>query len=113
MVMVWSIMIVSPPSPHLETGPKFRSLSYGVNQRGTHMNKVILNQAALTKLNQLKEGAEICDKTGRVVGFFTPAVDSSLYEVENPPSEEELDAIEQQLDGRPLADIMRDLKGKS
>ena len=78
------------------------------------MNKVILDQSALTKLNELNEGAEICDETGRVVGFFMPAVDRSLYEgVDSPVSTEELSRRSKQGGGRSLPEILADLEKRA
>ena len=74
------------------------------------MNKVILDVSTVAKLEQMKQGAEICDPAGRVVGFFTPTAESPVYEIEDPPSREELDQFEQS--GRPLDEIMKDLEGK-
>ena len=50
------------------------------------MNKITLDQAVLAKLNKLKEGVEICDASGYVIGYFTPAVDRSLYDNVEVPS---------------------------
>ena len=51
------------------------------------MNRVILDQAALDKIKNLKEQAEICDESGRVVGFFQPkkTVQDSTDMVEEDP----------------------------
>lgn len=74
------------------------------------MNKIVLDPDVLDKLNELNEGGQICDNAGQVVGFFTKLVDSSEYEIIDPPDEDELAVAERDLAGRPLADIIRDLE---
>jgi hypothetical protein len=75
------------------------------------MTKIILDPAAATKLSELGEAAELCDASGRVIGFFTPFVTSEMYHGVKPPiSEQELLRREQSLHGRTLDEIMADLK---
>lgn len=76
------------------------------------MTRIVLSQQAVEQLTSVGHGAEVCDKSGRVVGFFTPTRDPTNYVVVNPPTEEELDEIERNLDGRPLHEIMKDLEKK-
>jgi hypothetical protein len=86
----------------------------GTNSEGLSVNKIILDPPALAKLDDLKEGAEICDETGRVVGYFRPAAHFLDYdENEMNVDDEELERIEQNLDGRPLREIIKDLEAKS
>jgi len=55
------------------------------------MNKIILDQTVLTSLGNLDHYAELCDSSGRTLGYFTPAIDRSLYdEVDFSIDEEEL-----------------------
>ena len=78
------------------------------------MNKIILDQTALAAFEKLDHSAELCDPSGRVLGYFTPAVDRSLYEgVDSPVSEEELDRRSREGGGRTLAQIMADLERRS
>jgi len=78
------------------------------------MNKVIIDRATHAKLADLTESAEIQDETGRILGYYTPAHDRSLYEAVEPPiSEEELDRREQEGGGRTLAEILSDLEDKA
>jgi len=78
------------------------------------MNKVIVDQSTFDKLRVLNEPAELCDETGRTLGYFRPSVDKALYEQVVPPvSEEEL---RQRLDeggGRALGEILSDLEENS
>ena len=78
------------------------------------MTKIILDQAALSKFGTLKDRAEVCDTTGRILGYFIPVGSRSLYEgVEPPITEEELQRRQQQLGGRTLAEILADLEKQS
>lgn len=78
------------------------------------MAKVILDEATLAKLHHLREPLEVCDESGRVLGYVSPAVDPSLYRtVKVPFTEEELDRFEQEPGGRTLAEILADLERKS
>ncbi len=76
------------------------------------MNKIVLDESALSALDALDERVEICDSTGRVIGFFSPRCDASEFEIDDPPSEGELDRIEDEFDGRPLPEIMKDLSAR-
>ena len=78
------------------------------------MTRLILDQATLETLNGLKQAAELCDESGRTIGYFRPAVDRSLYDrVQSPISEEELQRRERELGGRTLAEILADLEKKA
>jgi hypothetical protein len=78
------------------------------------MTRVILDEATLAKLHNLREPLELCDEAGRVLGHISPAVDPSLYRtVQVPFTEEELDRFEQEPGGRSLAEILADLERKS
>jgi hypothetical protein len=77
------------------------------------MIKVVIDQATLAKLHDLREHIEVCDEAGITLGYFQPAPsrDRSLYEgVEPPISEEELQLRERELGGRTLAEILDDLE---
>ncbi len=75
------------------------------------MTKVTIDHTMRDKLRNLSEPVELCDEEGRVLGYFTPVVDQSMYEgVDSPISEEELQRRLNEDGGRPLADILRDLE---
>jgi hypothetical protein len=79
--------------------------------KGLAMTKVIVDQATLSKLHHLAEPLEFCNESGRTLGYFSPAVDRSLYDkVKVPFTDEELDRFEQELGGRSLAEILADLE---
>ncbi len=74
------------------------------------MNRVILDQSSLMKLQALSESAEICDATGRVVGFFRPAIDGQTRLPNVPFTDEELDRFAVEPGGRALDEIIDDLE---
>jgi hypothetical protein len=56
------------------------------------MTRVTLDADLLSKLTELKQPAELCDPSGRVVGRFVPALDLSEWDlVPDDISDEELD----------------------
>jgi hypothetical protein len=56
---------------------------------------------------------ELCDASGRVVGYFTPVDDRSQYEgVDSPEDDDELDRRSREESERPLDEILRDLEGR-
>jgi hypothetical protein len=78
------------------------------------MNRIVIDPASVAKLGALEQAAELCDDSGRVLGYFTPSHDRSLYDsVECPVSAEELSRRAQRGGGRPLADIMSDLEKRA
>ena len=55
------------------------------------MTRVVLGQDAATKLRGARERLELCDDSGTILGYFTPAEEAVEYEDFIPPiSEEEL-----------------------
>ncbi len=75
------------------------------------MNKVTIDRITLERLNRLGERLEICDESGRTLGYFTPANDHSLYEgVEPPVTEEELQRREQEAETYSTAEVVERLK---
>lgn len=72
--------------------------------------KVTVDDALREKLHGFRVRLELCDGSGRVLGYVTPAPDPALYEgVDSPTPEEELDRRSREGGGRPLAEILRDL----
>jgi hypothetical protein len=77
------------------------------------VTRVILDMATSAKLDQVAGQVEVCDPSGRTLGYFTPVVDRSLYEgVEIPFSEEELVRGEEETSGRTYttAEVLAHLK---
>jgi len=78
------------------------------------MTTLIIDQDTRTKLGNLQDRLEIRDETGRVLGYFTPAPDRSLYEnVDSPVSVEELRRRERAGGGRTLSEILSDLEKRA
>jgi hypothetical protein len=78
------------------------------------MSKVILDDALRTKLNGLTETVEVCEPTGRVLGFFVPRDEylKDLYaKARTAVTDEEIERLRQQTGGRSLKEILKDLEG--
>lgn len=76
------------------------------------MTKITVNAETRTKLDGLEEVVEICDASGRTLGYFHPVpepVDYKALIAQSPVSDEELEELRKQRTGRPLKDILRDL----
>ena len=69
------------------------------------MTKVIVNSAERAKFLNLDRTMEVCDESGRTLGFFSPCENSPA----SPITEKELDRRRQNLSGRPLAEILKGL----
>lgn len=75
------------------------------------MTRVTLDNETVGKLHDLRENLEVCDASGRLLGYFVPTEDTAMYaEVDARVSDEELDRREAEEEGRPLAEILKDLK---
>jgi hypothetical protein len=75
--------------------------------------KITVDDALRTRLHDFRLPLELCDESGRVLGYLRPAADPSLYKgVHCPVSEAELDRRSQMGGGRPLADVLRDLESQ-
>ncbi len=77
------------------------------------MNKIILDGDALEKFGGLKDGGEVCDSTGRTIGFFTPVGCSDESRPDSPRSTEELLRRADEGGGRTLPEIFADLEKRS
>lgn len=59
------------------------------------MTRIIIDPALQLQLERLQSAAELCDKSGRVLGRFVPALDHSDWQPASPDiTEEELDERE-------------------
>jgi hypothetical protein len=75
------------------------------------MTRVTLDNETVAKLHNLCESLEVCDEAGRLLGYFVPTEDKAMYaEVDAQVSNAELDRREAEEEGRPLAEILQDLK---
>ena len=78
------------------------------------MSILVLDHSAIEKLKAVAEGVQIRDERGTLVGYFQPAVTpETVDQYECPLSEEELLRIADQEGGRPLADILSDLRKRA
>jgi hypothetical protein len=76
--------------------------------------KLTIDQEMRGKLLDLNQRLELCDESGRLLGYFNPVVDPSMYEsVDSQVSAEELDRRSREGGGRPLADILADLEKRA
>jgi hypothetical protein len=78
------------------------------------MSTLVFDQPVIERLKAVVVNAEIRDERGDLIGYFQPAVTPETVErYECPFSDEELLAIEREGRGRPLADILSDLRNRS
>ena len=77
------------------------------------MARVTIDEAVLTQFGELDSFLELCDASGRIVGYFTPVDDRSQYEgVDCPEDDDELDRRSREETERPLDGILRDLENR-
>ncbi len=78
------------------------------------MTQVIFDSGILARFGGMHDPVEICDESGRLVGFFRPALSSSQLKsmtAESPFNENELQAIwNQDRVGRPLSEILPEVR---
>ena len=78
------------------------------------MPSLILEQSSIDKLKIVEVGVEVRDRQGNLIGFFHPAITpGDVDQYECPVSEEELLRRARNGGGRPLADILDDLRKPS
>jgi hypothetical protein len=78
------------------------------------MSILVLDPSTVNQLKSVFVPAEVRDEQGTLLGYFHPAaVPENLEQYECPLSEEELDRISREGGGRPLADILSDLRNRS
>ena len=75
------------------------------------MVRVTIDEAVRSQLGDLSSFIELCDASGRVLGYFTPAEDRAQYDgVDSPEDDNELDRRSREESERPLDEILRDLQ---
>jgi hypothetical protein len=78
------------------------------------MSTLVLDQSTAEKFKSVCLGAELRDEQGMLLGYFRPAITpDNVDQCECPLSEEELQRRSQAGGGRPLADILSDLRSRS
>ena len=77
------------------------------------MVRLTIDKGLEDKLLRENEPVELCDAGGHVLGHFIPAASLSQYQgVESPTPAAELDRRSRHESGRPLAEILRDLRDR-
>jgi hypothetical protein len=78
------------------------------------MVKIVADAALADKLHDVLAPVEICDRSGRTLGYYSPAP-AAAGEPDtrhrSPHSIEELQLLRQQRTGRPLSEILKRLQG--
>ena len=77
------------------------------------MTKVVIDAAVRAKLDDLQEPVELCDESGRTLGYFHPKFGESKTrdrEAGSPFTDAEIERRQQQRTGRPLKEILKDLE---
>jgi hypothetical protein len=64
------------------------------------------------QLHGLRAPAQLCDDTGRVLGYFTPAGPAVYQGIDSPTDVEELRRRQAAGGGRPLKDILAELESR-
>jgi hypothetical protein len=78
------------------------------------MNRIVVDPSTESVFRSAAEPLKVCNQSGEVLGYFTPAVDRELYASVQPLcSEEELLRRAAAGGGRTLAEIMADLNKRS
>lgn len=77
------------------------------------MSRVMLDSQTIEQLVAPSQPVDVCDKSGRVVGVFTPQIDSGAFDREPNITEEELRRRMKEKGGRSLTEILSDLENRS
>jgi len=77
------------------------------------MTKLNIDSDLMARLGGLGDVVEFCDESGKTLGYFHPLIDPAAAEakgLECPFSREELERRRGKRTGRPLKDILKDLR---
>ena len=75
------------------------------------MTTITIPDVILSQIQPGEQAVEVCDATGRVVGYFAPVATTEDYRRATPPvSDDELDRRSKAGVGRSLTEILGDLK---
>jgi len=74
------------------------------------MMKLNVDAELQAKLTQAGGPLELCDESGRTIGYFQPALGPGELKKMSPFSDEEIERLAKQREGRPLAEIWNDLE---
>jgi hypothetical protein len=81
--------------------------------KGALVTKLTVDTATLAKLHNLDGLFEVCDESGRTLGYFHPLVQPGAHTpsaARSPFTDEEIQQRRQQRTGRPLAEILEKLR---
>jgi hypothetical protein len=75
------------------------------------MTKLTIDAGTLAKLHNLDAPLEVCDESGKTLGYFHPAIPANGADsaARSPFSDEELQRRRQQRTGSPLAEVLERL----
>ncbi len=73
------------------------------------MTRLTVDAAFLARLDKLDSVLEVCDESGRTVGYFHPVSPPSEGTARSPFSDEELQQRRQQRTGHQLSEILAEL----
>jgi hypothetical protein len=80
---------------------------------GMPMSILVHDQSVIDQLKTVVVSADVRDAQGALLGYFQPAITpDSVDQYECPYSEEELRRRANEGGGRPLAEILSDLRGR-
>ncbi len=76
------------------------------------MSRVVFDASLISRLQPLSSLTEICDESGRTLGFYHPVQDAATQpQMRSPFSQEELNVLRRQRSGRALSEILDELGG--
>jgi len=78
------------------------------------MHKIVIDPPTLAKLNNLDSRLEICDQSGRTLGYFVPSAEQEklLYDwARQEFTDKEIDSARNESGGYRLDDILAELNG--
>ena len=73
------------------------------------MNKIVIDKDLRTRLDNLDTELELCDESGRTLGYFVPATETnpSLYEwARREFTEEEIESARKEPGGLNIAEVL-------
>ena len=76
------------------------------------MNRILIDETLLSRLNDLNSQLEFCDETGRTLGYFvpTPERDRSLYEwARQEFTDEEIERARREAGGLTIDEVRKGL----
>ena len=79
------------------------------------MNRLLIDDALKSELDKLNSRTEICDKSGHIVGYYTPAAEHErkLYEWAKAQfSEEELERRAQEPGGKTTVEVLKAIQNQ-